>query len=485
MATDRLKNRYAKMHTNPYRYLKKNLMLQRKGIIALLFLCLLIYWATSQSPLQTRENVSEQRISPSELEVIHGAIDEELAIQLPLNNTSVNSAWLDNLMSSEPTHAFSQQSDFDLECYLEERAWNHSRIQSTFGRRHRPSRCTQRLQLQPVDTASHICSLIAGRRILLVGPESSFHLHMDWLHALEIHENRSHICPGAEFCNSHQICLPPADEPEDFFEKGGFKKLPSSRELASTASASLRYALSTTLYAASNSKDPMYTKPQIDASTGVRMRNSYWLGQAKKSDLIIMNRGPIPAPAWTYDRTAEGNWSFLDALPRFKNSNGVEVLWEGEIERKIIAAALYTTLFTFLPSVSQTFQTLRNQRDLRGKLLLWHGSWFIQPKCLNPQGRTITDPRSAFSTGPGTNHWVLYYNAQVYMQNYLLQSLLPRFDIPFIPQNVPMYTTNVTFVLQRSTQPRECLRYAFGSPVEEIMRSTLLSGVWKALEGLE
>ncbi|KAG7449762.1 uncharacterized protein BT62DRAFT_928496 [Guyanagaster necrorhizus] len=54
--------------------------------------------------------------------------------------------------------------------------------------------------------------------------------------------------------------------------------------------------------------------PYIGPLTGVRIHDTFWLCQARKADVILMNRGPIPAPAWTYDGTLRGNWSYIDCL---------------------------------------------------------------------------------------------------------------------------------------------------------------------------
>ncbi|KAJ7125023.1 hypothetical protein C8R44DRAFT_574305, partial [Mycena epipterygia] len=137
------------------------------------------------------------------------------------------------------------------------------------------------------------CAFLRSKRILLVGPETTFYLHSLWLRALETHDHRTHECPGLEFCNFHHICLPPGyATPQE-----RFKFPPKDTELIASGSAVLRYVLSTSLYAATDKNDAGYTQPVVDPATGVRLKNGYWLYKARSTDIILMNRGPIPAPA--------------------------------------------------------------------------------------------------------------------------------------------------------------------------------------------
>ncbi|KAJ8076897.1 hypothetical protein PM082_001320 [Marasmius tenuissimus] len=388
----------------------------------------------------------------------------------------------------------------------------HNRPPSSGAQSNSP--CTLHTPLNTITSASELCTLLAGKRVLLVGPETTFHLHMNWLRDHELYENRSHRCSGPEYCNSHQICLPPVTAEET---KGGAKKTASTRELEETRSASLRYVLSNTLYAKGPSDDVKYTSPlaQVDTFSGVRLRDSYWLGQAKKSDVLILNRGPLPAPSQTYDGTSTGNWTFLeDALyslnymeKKTQYGSIVDVLPNDRdnMEHRLVVAALYVTFNTFLPSTLETVRTLRSDRATRDKVLVWHGSWFIPPSCLSPLGTEINRPEDAlFETLGSRDHWLLYHNAQgdahfhelaishnhtdlpcpVYMQNYLLRSLLPQYDVSFIPQAGPSYHIDRRETVDNAIDRRECLRYTHGSPMEEAMRFTLLTGVSRVVEAL-
>jgi len=248
-----------------------------------------------------------------------------------------------------------------------------------------------------------LCSQLQGEKIVFIGSDTTYRLHISWLEALEAHEGRSHACLGTEFCTFHQICREPAKDGEPFRVPGGFVKYPSNRDLLSTHSAILRFFSSPSLYAGKNPGNPRYTNAyaQIDATTGIRMREMFWLSHVRKSHIIVLNRGPIPAPSWTYDGTDNGNWSFLDEVsPALFQIAGTEQA------QKIVAAALDVTISRFLPEVIQTLEVIRQEPDIRNKVLIWHGNRFAASRsCANASN----DRKLPF---PADNPWSFYYNAQ-------------------------------------------------------------------------
>ncbi|KAJ6576859.1 hypothetical protein B0H10DRAFT_1963293 [Mycena sp. CBHHK59/15] len=148
---------------------------------------------------------------------------------------------------------------------------------------------------------AQVCASLRGKKILLVGSETTFYLHSLWLRALEVHEQRIHECPGAEFCTFHHICQPPGRVAP---QEGRFKRPPTNPDLVASGSAIMRYALSTSLLVAKDKTDARYTQPVVDPATGVRLKNAYWLHTARKADIVVMNRGPIPAPRGRMEETA-------------------------------------------------------------------------------------------------------------------------------------------------------------------------------------
>jgi hypothetical protein len=274
-----------------------------------------------------------------------------------------------------------------------------------------------------VNPASELCSFISAKNVLLIGPETTFYLHSLWLHALEDLENRHFRCLGIEFCTFHHICQHRSEGPENFIMEIGetrFQKPPRQQDLISSGTSLLRYVLSTSLHISNDPKDPAYTRPVVDPITGVRVRNNYWKAHAKKADVIILNRGPLPAPAWTYslnDGNSKGNWSFVDQL--YLSKSTIYLDRSKSFATRVINAALHTTLVSFLPSTIRSLSALREDPVLRQKILVWHGSWYLQPLC---PGKRIFFKHSlpmgdlpypfVSSTASTIDPWSLYYNAQ-------------------------------------------------------------------------
>ncbi|KAJ4483730.1 hypothetical protein J3R30DRAFT_3285360 [Lentinula aciculospora] len=332
---------------------------------------------------------------------------------------------------------------------------------------------------EPSPHIDTLCPLLRRKKILFVGPETTFHLHANLLQAFELHENRSHSCLGTEFCTFHQICQVPRspDSTEPFFPPGGFKKYPSNRELVASQSGILKYILSNSLYAGSDMQDPRYTNSiaQIDRQSGVRQKERYWLGQARKADVLVLNRGPLPAPAWTYDGTRRGNWSFAQKTVGPRRDRQFRREDRNDFGReKILDIALRVTVETFLPEVVETLRTLSKETQRHKQAVLWHGSWIIEPACAvkNAQGMSVLDSRM--------DSWTLFYNAQVQMQNHVLRALLSHYRVLFIPMFAPSrrsHEEDLGYSKKLIMGRKDCLRYRFGSILEETTRSALLGGV--------
>ncbi|KAJ7076885.1 hypothetical protein B0H15DRAFT_790083 [Mycena belliarum] len=323
----------------------------------------------------------------------------------------------------------------------------------------KPIKSPRDFRLPPKYTSSHLaraCTLLRAKRILLVGPETTYYLHTLWLNALEAHEHRNHECPGLEFCSFHHICLPSAYTTPH----GRFKPPPKDTELVASGSAVMRYVLSTSLYASQDKMNPAYTQPVVDPATGVRQKNACWIHKARKSDISIFNRGPVPAPAWTYvEHKSLGNWSFASDLPRHLGPGKT-------LAMEIINAAFHVTVTRFLPEVLESLHTIQMDQAMRRKLVVWHPSWvsrFMDLENLDSV-RQLDDP------------WELYYNAQVYMQNYLLRKTLPFYGVHLLPRIAPSMLAD--------SQPagRDSLRFPLGTANAHEMETSFLESLIELLE---
>jgi hypothetical protein len=259
---------------------------------------------------------------------------------------------------------------------------------------------------------AELCTTLALSQILFVGPETTFYLHSLLLNALRPFSNNSSNCPGPHSCSFHHICRPPPAYPREERRK----RFPSREDLAMTNSSVLRYAFSTTLHTTDHPDDDAYIIPTVDPTTGVRVQNKFWMAYARAARLIIMNRGPLPAPASTYERdNLQGNWSFAKQL-YFDDSTTYLNKNDKSLAIQIVNAALHATLTTFLPPTLRSLQVFRDHTRWRKKLLMWHGSWYLEQAC--SMGYQTSRPRSPllvddiFNSPQVVDPWSLYYNAQ-------------------------------------------------------------------------
>jgi hypothetical protein len=254
-------------------------------------------------------------------------------------------------------------------------------------------------------SAARLCPLLQGKKILLIGPETTYQLHSMLLSSLEDSQNMTVSCPGPQSCTFHHVCRPLSSQ--DSTER--YHKLPSDEALKETGSAILRYVHSHTIDTTPERQDE--DVPHDDPLTGIRRQNGPWISRARWSDIIIVNRGPSPAPAWTYN-TPAGNWTFTEEIPCrpiYPRHHGVFDCRTHQRDA-IINAELHATLDSFLPSALEIFRKLRSNPATQEKLLIWHGSWYSSCVCSDPMGATYL--YKAYDCEVMDDLWSLYYNAQ-------------------------------------------------------------------------
>ncbi|KAG6920022.1 hypothetical protein DXG01_010090 [Tephrocybe rancida] len=231
----------------------------------------------------------------------------------------------------------------------------------------------------------NLCHSLAGKIFLFVGPETTYHLHSLWLDALSAHDNREITCTSPSSC-FHHVCRGTIPR-----NTGRGVKFPHQDELLATNSSLIRYVRSHSLYASDDPKDTAYTEPTVDAFTGVRVWNTYWLRHARQADVIVLNHGPLPAPVSTYD---DGNWVFPDQ-PVYN------------ADSPVVNAALHATLTRFIPSTVRALEALDGLK--KRPLVVWHGSWLMDLGCSDRKQRVMQDP---LNVPLATDPWTLYYNVQ-------------------------------------------------------------------------
>lgn len=278
----------------------------------------------------------------------------------------------------------------------------------------------------PSALSARLCALLAAKSLLFIGGPATFHLHTLFLRSRETEESRSHSCLGPEQCTFHHICLPPGLSSSSDDATVRFHQRPKTAELKATSSSLIGYLESWSLPTTIKSdSDTILDSPIIDPRTGVVIKESYWMGPARNRDVLILGRGPIPAPAWTYDGTTEGNWSFAsDILPH--PALGERSLYSSDLVTGIVNAALLVFLDHYLSAVNSTLQFLGSDKRLRERHIkpLWHEQWYTTP--MNAPDR---DPICILrwqlrSENARRDPWALYHNMQGTLVRFI--ALLPN-----------------------------------------------------------
>jgi hypothetical protein len=330
------------------------------------------------------------------------------------------------------------------------------------------------------------CQILQGKSIFLVGPhEVLYQLHsylLEVLHPDPIPDSimaptKRPSCPGAPLssCPSHILCHPTIKLPllarsrsssvsvvsgastsYDHESPTPTDILPTNR----SGSSLLRFLNSGNLNPSPTQGDAQLSVPSIDPRTGVRVIDSRWVRYAAspKTDILVLNRGPLPAPAWSYsinkNASCSRNLTWLTKLRALEQEHAeplsdlfVHILsrldhhddndddndddhlrfpsTEPDTTKLVINAALHSTISTFLPSLLSTLCKLRDHTGHRAilgtkKPVLWYGSWFLPLSCA-PDSLSVfsseTDPQRllvrllAQAEAMG-NPWSAYYNAQ-------------------------------------------------------------------------
>lgn len=320
------------------------------------------------------------------------------------------------------------------------------------------------------------CELLSTKKILFVGPETTYYLHSLWLNALERYEHRTRDCHGPEFCKFHHICLPAGYTiPND-----RFKIPPTDEHLVVYGSVLLRYVLSTSLHTAPDENDIGYTEAVVDPATGIRTKNALWLLKARKADIILMNRGPIPAPAWTFaGHRTMGNWTFVRELPRHFGQD----IQLNSLAAEVVNAAFHATVTRFIPEVLQSLRAIHKDPLIRQKTFAWHASWFSGAVEFHLP-RRVDDPWSLYYNAQGEHRCVIFFRfsdtVPVYMENYLLKALLPHHGVHFLPRIAPIRILADNTRAEQTPQDR--LRFPVGTPNAQGMATAFLKSLIELLE---
>jgi hypothetical protein len=287
--------------------------------------------------------------------------------------------------------------------------------------------------------AIRLCRMLSGKTLLLVGPESTYRFHSALLQAVaNLSHSRATLCPGDESCSFHHVCQQAADSNTDANQDDRFNtthhvdsriwRPPLQEELIASNSSLIRYAFSHSLYVPLNlsgaTNNPVYPDrrfdlPYVDPDTGVRVKETNWLFKGKRADIVVLSRGPVHAPAWSYDGTSYGNWTFVDSLAAHAHSAGLDssVLLNANGFQRLLYAALTITVIKWLPEVLNALNTARTESILGRKLLIWTSS---SPAILNFSSACVHQdlrlPLDWTNADVVTDPWGVYHDVQGLVQ---------------------------------------------------------------------
>ena len=333
-----------------------------------------------------------------------------------------------------------------------------------------------------------LCQILRGRSIFLVGPhETLYQLHSFLLAVLRPDDTipARASCPASpslsSSCPSHPLCHPiiksrppsplSSGASSDSGSAFGFAFGPGSDagyealtpDISSTNSSGSGSNSSLLRFLHSGNLNPQgdvrLSVPSVDPRTGVRVIDSRWVRHAasSKASILVLNRGPLPAPAWSYhDESSARNLTWLTTLRALEQEHAeplsdlfADVLsrldhrhhHESDTKELVISAALHSTISTFLPSLLSTLSRLHEHAGHRAilggkKPVLWYGSWFLPVSCA-PESLSIfsssaeSDPlrllvRLLAQAEAMDNPWSAYHNAQGLYDKKCVRCLLVR-----------------------------------------------------------
>ncbi|KAG2031197.1 hypothetical protein BDR03DRAFT_1016337 [Suillus americanus] len=426
-------------------------------LVTVIFICATVIWLWSTSTPVSRPKSAAWTVAAKILDILDTAVDDHVRSAMS-PSVQVEESFSTRLL--EQRDAATQEL---LQCFsgLSQSgscSLSYSAIDTTSASPVLPSivppsddtqiRNVSRSRIKPI---SCLCSSLAGNRLTMVGGDHVYRFHDLLLDHQKRSEGKRFPCLGKEFCTHHHLCLRATRNNLVLKEElMRYIRSPSVEELVRTGSSLVNYILSDTLLTLPDPEAPEYSVPYIHAFSGVRSRETYWLASARKSDILILGRGPFSAPPSTYT----GNWSFLSDVPSYTGNVHVKIPSFGSSIPKplqIVDAAIYATLSVFHPEIQHTLDALRaNECFNRKKKVIWLVS---QPR-LPGNGRGQTNaflraylpPSRQGESSPGDakgvllphlavlltderleDPWTLYYNVQVYLQDRLLRQVLPRF----------------------------------------------------------
>ncbi|GAA5911083.1 hypothetical protein JCM8208_000271 [Rhodotorula glutinis] len=330
---------------------------------------------------------------------------------------------------------------------------------------------------------TRFCTLLAHKSILLVGDSTQYSLHDLVLdHAATAPQS----CYGDLYCKEHLLCadvlaaarqgrerdvetgerdervfgdvrLPPGMTAAHHLERraaaggghGSSAKSPKARYSSAATGTLLRYRRSDGLRPSTQHTAPTYRHP----ATGVREVNQPWLADARRSDVVVLSKPPLPLPLRTADAAF---WAALDAAAARGRAARAE---------KLVELAGEWTRDTWVPELVDALKAVRSPPSSGEQLVVYRSGWRQHADCAAPipgesegaEGDGLP-PRGAppgleALLGAPSEHIVggeqddevdvplhiAWHNAQLVLQNAVARtSLVPAFGAVYLDLETPL-----------------------------------------------
>ncbi|GAA6006745.1 hypothetical protein JCM11491_003166 [Sporobolomyces phaffii] len=380
---------------------------------------------------------------------------------------------------------------------------------------------------------TRLCQLLAHKSVLLLGSTTQYSLH-DLL--LDFLTTRPQSCYGDLYCKEHALCggilnddgHPHADDEtrrtavENWsVDERVYHQLPSppvsplsppptvarvpradsppgqsssSIYASSTHSTLLRYRRTDGLRPRTADTAPTYQH----AFTGLHEANQPWLADARRSDVVVLEKAPVPLPLRRHNTTFD-EW-FYDYLDDADNGND-DV--DGVVER-LVDAVRDVTERVWLPELVEAVESIRSSTGPRrdhAPLVVYRSGWRTHYDCAGAdadedEGSEWDSPgdgplrplraqpgfdRLVYRTGTGVQRRrqlqpldAVYHNLQVVVQNELARRVvLPAFGVAYLDLETRLSVWRTGLLGgaspsgprgMRSATSGDCHRYCWPSP---------------------
>ncbi|GAA6048724.1 hypothetical protein JCM3770_003929 [Rhodotorula araucariae] len=309
---------------------------------------------------------------------------------------------------------------------------------------------------------ARFCALLAHKATLLVGDATQYSLH-DLL--LDYAATTPQSCYGDLYCKEHGLCaevlravregrahdVESTSEDERVYVDlplppgmTGAGQLQARRTHADghaeralrysspSYGTLLRYRRSDGLRPAMAHTAPTYRHPE----TGVREVNQPWLADARRSDVVVLTKAPLPLPL----RSA--NASFWDAL------DAAAAAGSDQRAQALLALAAEWTARVWLPELVDALRAIRAPPSPPDVLVIYRGGWRQHADCAAPgaaagdgpgPGPHTAPPALGELLAPGVPLHVAWHNAQVALQNTAVRTVVaPGFGAVFLDLETPL-----------------------------------------------